>query len=97
MQDCSVTITPIFDESCSEPGSTTYNYNDLAIQGAYIDSTHIRTMLPTASTGAYASSYMLSLFADTGKVNATFSSVTVDPQQADTISTAVSSRSRSGA
>ncbi|KAL4425823.1 hypothetical protein ABPG75_009839 [Micractinium tetrahymenae] len=86
--DCSVTITPIFDETCSEPGSTFYNYNDLAIQGAYVDSTHIRTMLPTASTGIYASSYMLTLFADTGKVNATFSAVTVDPSAAGTISAA---------
>ncbi|KPF41078.1 hypothetical protein [Rhizobium sp. AAP43] len=86
--DCSVIITPIFDELCSEPGSTAYNYNDLAIQGAYIDSTNIRTMLPTASTGQYASSYMLSLFADSGKVNATFSGVTVDAAQAGTVGTA---------
>ena len=96
LQDCSVIITPIFDELCSEPGSTAYNYNDLAIQGAYIDSTNIRTMLPTASTGQYASSYMLSLFADSGKVNATFSGVTVDAAQAGTVGTAVSSRGRAG-
>lgn len=96
LQDCSVTITPIFDELCSEPGSTVYSYNDLAIQGAYIDNTHIRTMLPTADSGQYASSYMLTLFADAGKVNATFSAVTVDPALANSISSVVSGRARPG-
>ncbi|PRW59428.1 serine threonine [Chlorella sorokiniana] len=59
--DCSITIRPITDTSCSDPGAVSgqqiigqaagttyqYTYNDLIIRAYYQTSTAIRTQLPT--------------------------------------------------
>lgn len=64
--DCSITIKPIGDTSCADPGAVSgqpklvpltsgnyaYTYNDLLIHAYYTGTKSIRTLLPTTDGGA---------------------------------------------
>lgn len=63
--DCSITIKPIGDPLCADPGAvdgenplapmTTaydYTYNDLVVRAYYASTTSIRTLLPSTDGGA---------------------------------------------
>lgn len=63
--DCSITIKPMADTSCADPGAVNgqtklvplsgtygYTYNDLTIRAYYTSATTIRTLLPSTNGGA---------------------------------------------
>lgn len=56
MQDCTVNITPVSDESCADPYSNNYTYNSLAVQAYYHTTQTVRTLLP-----AQGSSFALNI------------------------------------
>lgn len=59
--DCSITVTPITDTSCAEPGAT--GFNDLVVRAYYTTPTTIRSSLPSNAGGV--SSFLFGIDQDT--------------------------------
>ena len=74
-----MTISPIGDPACAEPGSEVYNYEEQKIYGYYAAVGSIRSLLPTEGTG-YSSSFLFSLdSASSNDLTLAFTSATTDP------------------